>query len=88
MIPLVENNSTEFKTTFNDEVIISLVAFSNAIGGSVYIGVTDKAEIKGVETGKETVQNWVMRLRIKPRRRLFLMWTISALKEKLLLSFR
>jgi len=57
MIPTAENSNTEFKTSFSDEVIITLVAFSNAKGGSVYIGVTDKAEVKGVDIGKETIRS-------------------------------
>lgn len=65
MIPTAENSNTEFKTSFSDEVIITLVAFSNAKGGSVYIGVTDKAEVKGVDIGKETIQNWVNEIKIK-----------------------
>ncbi len=65
MIPKSENINTEFKTSFGDEVIISLVAFSNAKGGSVYIGVNDRAEIRGVEIGKETIQNWVNEIKNK-----------------------
>ena len=73
MIPKTENSQTEFKTSFNDEVIITLVAFSNAKGGSVYIGVTDKAEVKGVDIGKETIQNWVNEVKTKLHLRLFRM---------------
>lgn len=65
MIPKSENINTEFKTSFGDEVIISLVAFSNAKGGSVYIGVNDRAEIRGVEIRKETIQNWVNEIKNK-----------------------
>ncbi len=54
-----ENQHVEFKTSFNDEVIISLVAFSNAKGGAVYIGVTDDGTAKGVLLGKETVAQWI-----------------------------
>lgn len=54
-----ENQHVEFKTSFNDEVIISLVAFSNARGGAVYIGVTDDGTAKGVLLGKETVAQWI-----------------------------
>ena len=65
MIPKAENIFTEFKTSFGDEVISSLVAFSNSKGGSVYIGVNDRAELKGVEIGKETIQNWVNEVKNK-----------------------
>ena len=65
MIPKSESLYTEFKTSFSDEVIVSLVAFANAKGGSVYIGVTDKAELKGVIIGKETLQNWINEVKNK-----------------------
>jgi len=65
MIPKTENSHTELKASFNDEAIIALVAFSNAKGGAVYIGVTDKAEVKGVDIGKETMQNWVNEVKNK-----------------------
>lgn len=58
-IPTTESDQVEFKTSFNDEVIVSLVAFSNTKGGSVYIGVTDKGEVKGLQTGAETIQGWI-----------------------------
>jgi predicted HTH transcriptional regulator len=42
-LPNTESQTVEFKTTFNDEVIVSLVAFANAKGGAVYVGVADDA---------------------------------------------
>ena len=41
MIPLKEDLHTEFKTSFNEEVIVTLVAFANAKGSKVYVGVND-----------------------------------------------
>jgi hypothetical protein len=55
ILKIGENETSEFKTNFSDEVIVSLVAFSNAKGGKVYIGVDDNATIKGVQLGKESV---------------------------------
>lgn len=60
-----ETQSVEFKTSFSDEVIVSLVAFSNANGGTVYIGVTDKGKVSGVELGKETVNEWLNQIKNK-----------------------
>jgi ATP-dependent DNA helicase RecG len=60
-----ESETLEFKTSFSDEVIVSLVAFANLKGGTVCVGVSDKAEIKGVDLGKETVQNWVNEIKEK-----------------------
>ena len=53
-----ENEQIEFKEAFNKQVIETVVAFANTKGGSIYIGVTDKKEIKGITTDSETLQNW------------------------------
>jgi len=39
-----ENEFLEFKTSFNKEVIETLVAFANAKGGDVIIGVKNRTE--------------------------------------------
>ena len=44
MIPSKEDLQTEFKTSFGEDVIVSLVAFANAKGGRVYVGVNDKGK--------------------------------------------
>ena len=53
-----ESSTTEFKTTFNTKVIESIVAFSNAYGGNIVIGLNDNSEIVGVDITSETIQNW------------------------------
>ena len=58
IIPTTENITIEFKTSFNEDVIETLVAFSNAKGGTVFLGVSDKGEVKGLQIGSETIQNW------------------------------
>ncbi len=60
-----ESETVEYKTSFSDEVIISLVAFANTKGGTVYIGISDQGIVKGVDIGKETVQNWVNEIKVK-----------------------
>ncbi|MFZ3167095.1 MAG: RNA-binding domain-containing protein, partial [Candidatus Methanoperedens sp.] len=39
--------------------IESLVAFANTRGGVIFIGVSDKNNIKGLNIGKETINQWV-----------------------------
>ena len=63
--PSAESEIVEFKASFCDEVIISLVAFANTQGGSVYVGISDNGEIKGIEIGKETIQNWINEIKNK-----------------------
>ncbi|MCB0511605.1 MAG: putative DNA binding domain-containing protein [Bacteroidetes bacterium] len=65
LIPKQESDSVEFKTSFSDEVIISLVAFANAQGGVVNVGVADNGVVKGIEIHKETVQNWINEIKNK-----------------------
>jgi ATP-dependent DNA helicase RecG len=64
-IPNIESQTVEFKTSFSEEVIISLVAFSNAKGGTVYVGVADNGEAIGVNVGKETIQNYINEIKNK-----------------------
>jgi ATP-dependent DNA helicase RecG len=87
MIPKAESLHIEFKTTFSDEVIITLVAFSNAKGGSVYIGVTDKAEVKGVDIGKETIQNWVNEVKNKTSPQIIPDAEVIDMQEKTVIVF-
>jgi len=65
IIPKTESITIEFKTSFNEDVIETLVAFSNAKGGTVYVGISDKGEIKGVHLGNETIPNWVNEIKNK-----------------------
>jgi len=51
-LPKKESAKVEFKSTFNEEAIESLVAFSNAKGGTVYVGVSDKGKVQGVTVGE------------------------------------
>lgn len=66
LIPTSESITVEFKTSFNEDVIETLVAFSNAKGGTVYVGIAGNGEITGVlHAGKETVQNWINEVKNK-----------------------
>lgn len=61
-----ENATTEFKSSFNAPVIETLVAFANAKGGRVLVGVDDTGvPVRGFGVGKETVANWVNEIKTK-----------------------
>ncbi len=53
--PSKEGLTVEFKSSFNTTVIEALVAFANSKGGSVYVGISDAAEIKGISMSRETL---------------------------------
>ncbi|MCK9311810.1 MAG: putative DNA binding domain-containing protein, partial [Bacteroidales bacterium] len=63
--PTQESDQVEFKLSFQDEVIVSLVAFANYKGGIVYVGVADDGEVKGVQIGKETLAKWLNEIKNK-----------------------
>ena len=60
-----ESDEIEFKLSFNDDVIISLVAFANAKGGSVLVGMDDNGTNVGVALGKETLVKWLNEIKNK-----------------------
>jgi len=61
-----ENENTEFKSGFNDEVIETITAFANTKGGKVLIGVTNKGiPVKHFTIGHESMQNWINEIKNK-----------------------
>jgi len=64
-LPQTENLTIEFKSSFDNDVIESLVAFSNVEGGSVYLGLADDGKVKGISISKETIATWINEIRNK-----------------------
>lgn len=62
---LQEDFHTEFKQSFNEDTIVTLAAFANAKGGTVYVGMKDDATPCGVSLGTETVQHWINEIKQK-----------------------
>ena len=61
-----ENLHTEFKGSFNDTVIETLVAFANTSGGKVLVGVDNEGvPLKNFMIGDETVQQWLNEIKNK-----------------------
>jgi len=58
-----ESASVEFKTSFAKEVVETLVAFANADGGTVLVGVDDKREVRGATLGKESLNVWLEQIK-------------------------
>ena len=54
-----ESYTVEFKNSFDRDAIESLVAFANTKGGRVFIGLSADGKVRGVTTGKETIQGWI-----------------------------
>lgn len=62
---LKEDLHTEFKQSFNEDVIVSLVAFANAKGGTVYVGLRDDGSPCGVTLAQESIQQWINEIKQK-----------------------
>jgi len=54
---IVESQNVEFKETWRDEYLKWICGFSNAQGGTIYIGVNDKGEIVGVNNYKKILED-------------------------------
>lgn len=54
-----ESQTLEFKTSFDKATVESLVAFANAQGGTVLVGVSDTGVEQGTTVGKETLNEWL-----------------------------
>ncbi len=70
LIKTGESPTVEFKEKFDERCIESLVAFANTKGGVIFIGVSDKNNIKGIKVGKETINQWVNQISISTEPRL------------------
>lgn len=60
----LESVYVEYKKTFGKEVIISLVAFANAEGGKVYIGIDDNGTVTGLDVRQETIQRYINEIKV------------------------
>lgn len=60
-----EGLRVEFKSSFDNKVIETLVAFSNTAGGTILIGISDSKKIYGVTISAESVQNWLNEIKHK-----------------------
>jgi len=65
LISAGESEKVEFKQSFNDEVIETIVAFANTTGGSVYIGISNTGKFSRISIGKETLQQWANEIKNK-----------------------
>lgn len=60
----MESQTVEYKKSFGKKVVISLVAFANAEGGKVIVGVDDSGVPCGLDVGPETVQRYLNEIKV------------------------
>jgi len=66
-----ESAHVEFKESFGDAVIESLVAMANAGGGKVIVGVRDNGTVCGVGPNRLNTASWVNDIKMKTSPSLF-----------------
>lgn len=52
-----EKQNIEFKESWRDEYLKWLCGFANAQGGTLYIGVNDKADVVGIENARKLLED-------------------------------
>ena len=87
ILQIGEGLQSEFKASFKEDVIETLVAFSNAKGGTVYVGFSDKGDVSGVTIGKETIQNWINEVKNKTMPQIIPDVEIHDVEGKIVVSF-
>lgn len=65
LFPEAKSKTVEFKSAFNQDVIVSLVAFANAEGGDVYVGVRGDGKVVGVQLAAESEPTWINEIKSK-----------------------
>ena len=60
-----ESETLEFKESFAEEreLLETICAFSNSHGGKIVVGVNDKGKVRGVMLGKNTIQNFLNKVK-------------------------
>ena len=87
-LPVRESDTVEFKTSFNKEVIETIVAFSNSRGGKIFLGINDKKEIAGVDISNESIQNWINEIKQNTQPAIFPDFKIIEIDNKTIVEIK
>ncbi len=82
-----EGENLELKSSFNNELIETLVAFANTSGGKVVLGIDDKNKHTGVKLSTESVQRWINEIKNKTSPALLPDVSVIGSGEKLIVVF-
>ena len=83
-----ETQHIEFKPNFSEDVIETLVAFANAKGGTVLVGVDDKGKpVKNFTIGKESIQKWINEIKTKTQPQIISDWEIIEIEGREIVEF-
>jgi ATP-dependent DNA helicase RecG len=83
-----ETIEVEFKTAFNNDVIVSLCAMANSKGGTILIGIEDNRRISGIHVNHEIIKDWINQIKSKTIPSLVPDYDIKFVDNKQILLFR
>lgn len=81
-----ESMIIEFQMMFGDDVIETLVAFANTLGGTVYIGIAENGAINGLTINEETLELWKTAIQLNTSPQLRPECKILTIEDKLVVS--
>ncbi len=83
-----ESETIEFKSSLSEtrEILETLSAFSNGKGGRVIVGIDDRGRIKGVDIGKNTIENLANEIKRNTDPPLFPSITVEVYKNRNIIS--
>ena len=53
---MIETQNVEYKERFSERALETLCAFANTKGGTLYLGISDKGQIVGVDVDNQTIR--------------------------------
>jgi ATP-dependent DNA helicase RecG len=77
-----ESSTVEFKTSFQKEVIETIVAFANSEGGIVCLGVNNSGIIQGISVDEEKIKDWMNKIKLVTSPSLFPQCNIISVDNK------
>ena len=54
---MTESQNIEYKQSWRDEYLKWVCGFANAQGGTIFVGIDDKGEVRGVENAKRLMED-------------------------------
>ncbi len=84
----IENEITEFKEIYTNDIKKEVVAFLNTNGGYIYIGIDDSGNIKGIDDVDDTILKLTNSLRdsIRPDAMMFVQTEILNVEDKYIIK--
>jgi predicted HTH transcriptional regulator len=60
-----ESETLELKESFDSKALETVGAFANASGGAILIGVADDGQVRGIQLGHNTLDEWAQKMQAK-----------------------